>query len=142
LPIRIAVTSIRPSFREAAFRASTGNGGRLRKPIAALIVFFLSATGAVISFEKMSHLRSEAGWLLARADAHGLDYAASLEGGFVDTELATFDQRRTLLERAHRWQRLEIACVLLAAAAAFCGYGVYLLRRAQQHTLEDGMLHR
>ena len=114
----------------------------MRKLVVALMVFFLSAAGAVISFEKMSHLRSEAGWLLARADAHGSDYAASLEGGFVDTELATFDQRRTLLERAHRWQRLEIACALLAAAAAFCGYGLYLLRRARQYSVEDGMVRR
>jgi hypothetical protein len=114
----------------------------LDKLIVALIIFLLSAVGAVISFEKMSHLRSEAGWLLARADAHGSDYAASLESGFVDTELATFDQPRRLLERAHRWQRLEMACVLLAAAAAFCGYGLYLLRRARQYTLEDGMVRR
>ncbi len=114
----------------------------MRKLVVALIVFALAAAGAVISFERMSRLRSESRWLLARADAHGSDYSASLDGSFVDTELATFDLRRTLLERAHRWQRLEILCALLAVAAAFCGYGFYLLRRARQYTLEDGMVRR
>jgi hypothetical protein len=90
----------------------------------------------------MSQLRSEAGWLLVRADAHGTDYAASLNGSFVDTELTTLDQRRALLERAYRWQRLEILCMLLAAAAAVSGYGFYILRRARHYTLQDEMLRR
>ncbi len=114
----------------------------MRKLILALLLFGLSVAGAVFSFERMSQLRSEASWLLARADAHGADYAASLEGSFADAELTTFDQRRAFLEQAHRWQRLEIACLLIAAAAAAVAYGLYLVRRARHYTLQDGMLRR
>ena len=90
----------------------------------------------------MSRLRTEASWLLATADAYAADYGASLEGSFADAQLASFEQRRTVLEQAHRWQRLEIACVLAAAAAAFTAYALYLVRRASHYQLRGGMLHR
>lgn len=99
----------------------------------ACLIFILSAAGAAISFRKVSQLRSEASWLSLRADAHAANYAASLESSLVDTELISFDQRRALLVRAHLWQRLEIVCVLFAAAAALFAYGFYLLRRARQY---------
>jgi hypothetical protein len=109
----------------------------LRNQILALLIFASCVGGAVVAFHQMSQLRSEASWLLARADAHGTDYAASLEGSFADTQLVTFDQRRALLERAQRWQTLEILCILLAGAAAVYSYGLYVLRRARHDTAEE-----
>jgi hypothetical protein len=114
----------------------------LRNQIIALLIFASCVAGAVIAFHKMSQLRSEASWLLVRADAHATDYAASLEGSFADTQLVTFAQRRALLERAQRWQTVEILCILLAGAAAVCGYGIYVLRRARRDTAEEGMVRR
>ncbi len=114
---------------------------RLRKLMVALIALGLSVAGAAFSSLRVSRLRTEASWLLATADAYAGDYGASLEGRFAEAELASFDQRRAVLERAHRWQRLEIACLLAAAAAAFTAYGLYLFRRASDDELGGGLLH-
>ncbi len=114
----------------------------MRKQIIALLIFASCVAGAAIAFQKMSQLRSEASWLLVRADAHATDYATSLEGSFADTQLVAFDQRRALLVRAQRWQTLEILCVILAAAAAIYGFSIYLLRRARHDTTEEGIVHR
>ncbi len=114
----------------------------MRKLIIALTIFVLAAAGALISFRKMSQLRSEAGWLLVRADAHAADYASSLDGAFAETELMTFDQRRTLLERAQRWQQLEMFCVLVGVAAAILGYSFYVMRRVRDEVIRDEMAPR
>jgi len=114
----------------------------LGKEIIALLIFASCVAGAAIAFQKMSQLRSEASWLLVRADAHATDYAASLEGSIADTQLVAFDQRRALLVRAQRWQTLEILCLLFAAAAAIYGYGRNVLRRARHDPPEEGMLQR
>ena len=114
----------------------------MRKVKVALIVLGLSVAGAAFSFLRMSRLRTEATWLLATADTFAADYGASLDGHFAEAELASFDQRRAVLERAYRWQRFEVACLLAAAAAAFTAYGLYLVRRASQYELGGGMLHR
>src|SRR5215467_102656 len=134
--MRAWLTSIRPPLRE-----ETGDA-RLRKVKVALIVLGLSAAGATFSFVRMSRLRTEASWLLATADTYAADYGASLEGRFAEAELASFEQRRAVLERAHRWQRVEVACLLAAAAAAFTAYALYLVRRASQYELGGGVLHR
>ncbi len=110
--------------------------------IAALLVFGISVAGAAFSSVRMSRLRTEASWLLATADAYAADYGTSLEGSFAEAELASFEQRRAVLEQSHRWQRLEIACILAAAAAAFTAYALYLVLRASHHELRGGMLHR
>ncbi len=114
----------------------------MQKLNVALLVFGLSVAGAAFSFARMSRLRTEASWLLATADAYAADYGASLEGSFAEAELASFEQRRAVLERAHRWRQLEIACILAAAAAALTAYALYLVRRASQFELRGGMLHR
>jgi hypothetical protein len=114
----------------------------LRRQIIALIIFASCVAGAAIAFQKMSQLRSEASWLLVRADAHATDYAASLEGSFAETQLVAFDQRRALLVRAQGWQTLEILCILLAGVAAIYGYGMHVLRRARHDTARGGIVHR
>jgi hypothetical protein len=114
----------------------------LRKLIVALTLLLLSAVGGIASFRNFSQLRSEAGWLLVRADAQATDYATSLQSRLAEGELSTFDQRRALLERAHRWQQLEIACVLLAAASAFAAYGFYVFRRARYEPLRGEAARR
>ncbi len=114
----------------------------MHKQIIALLIFASCVAGAVIAFQKMSQLRSEASWLLVRADAHASDYAASLEGSFADTQLVAFDQRRALLVRAQRWQTVEILCILFAAAAAIYGYSIHVLRRARHDTAQERIVHR
>lgn len=115
---------------------------RVRKLVFALIVLVLSLAGAAFSFARMSRLRSDGNWLLATANTHASDYAGSLEASFADAELSAFEQRRSVLEQAHRWQRLEVACVLVGVAAALSAYALYVLRRASTDELRDGMSHR
>jgi hypothetical protein len=92
-------------------------------------VFALSAAGAVVSFQKSALLRTEARWLMARADAQAAEYAGSLDSALAEQQLALFDQRRLILERAHFWERLQTGLILLGATAGISAYLAYLLHR-------------
>lgn len=90
---------------------------------------------------RAERLASQATWLLARGVAEASEYTDTFDGRHIDQELVTFQQRRAVLERAHRWQRGSIALVLAAALAIIAGYAAYLLVRLQEQRLlnpEDG----
>lgn len=108
----------------------------MRSLVVALLSCAICAGGAVASYQKASQLRSEASWLMARGDAQAAEYAATLDSAIAETQLATFEQRRVVLEQAHRWQRLQMLLTLVSLLAAICAYVLHLLRRLRKQLLE------
>jgi hypothetical protein len=103
----------------------------------------LSAGGAVACFAQASKLRNEAGWLMARGNAAAAEYASTFDGNHADRELVVFEQRRAVLEGAHKWQRAQMLLVLLSVILAFASYVLYLLARLRDQLADatGGMAH-
>jgi len=95
----------------------------------AVCVTALSVVVAIGCFSRAHVLRQDASWLLERSQAQAVEYAQSFDGAVAEQQLRTFEQRRTVLERAHVWQRVQMIAVLVAAVAGLCAYALYLLRR-------------
>lgn len=104
-------------------------------PIAAAAAV-LFAGGAVGCFVKAHQVRAEAGWLLERGTAQAQAYAQTFESAIVEQELATFEQRRAVLDRAHLWQQGVAALLLLSVLAALAGYGFFIADRLR-YEIED-----
>ena len=102
---------------------------RSRSVALAIAVSVLCAGGAVASYFEASQLRSEAEWYLARGNAEAREYSATLDGAVAERELASFDKRRELLERAHGWQRLQLLSVMGGVGSALGAYLLYLFFR-------------
>ena len=92
----------------------------------------LTAAGAVAGYLKTSQLRTEAGWLMARADAQAAEYSSTLDSTIAETQLATLELHRGVLQRAYGWQRIEMLLILAAVVSAFCAYFLHLYRRLWQ----------
>jgi hypothetical protein len=92
----------------------------------------LTGAGAVACFLKTSQLRTEAGWLMARADAQAAEYSSTLDSAIAETQLATLELHRAVLQRAYTWQRLEMLLILAAVVSAFCAYFLHLYHRLRQ----------
>ncbi len=92
----------------------------------------LTGAGAVACFLKTSQLRTEAGWLMARADAQAAEYSSTLDSAIAETQLATLELHRAVLQRAHTWQRLEMVLILAAVVSAFCAYFLHLYNRLRR----------
>jgi len=108
----------------------------VRSLVVALTICALSATGAVASHRKSLQLRTEARWLMIRGDAQAAEYAATLDSSMAETQLLTFEQRRVVLEQAHRWQRIQMLLVLVSVVAAISSYVFYLLHRLRRQLSE------
>lgn len=107
-----------------------------RSVIMAIAVAVLSAAAAAGCYLRASQLRTEAGWLMARGNAAADEYAQSFDGAAADAQLASFDQRRAVLEQAQRWQRLQMVLVLAAVVSAFCSYVFFLFRRLREQLVD------
>lgn len=102
---------------------------RSRSVPIAISVAVLAAAGAVGCYVQSTKFKTEAQWLLERGTAQGEEYAATLEGSIADRQLATFEERRAVLEQAHLWQRGQLFLILLSVIAAFSSYVLYLFAR-------------
>lgn len=85
---------------------------------------------------RAARLSDQAAWLLARGTAEAAEYTSTFDGRHVDQELVTFQQRRAVLERAHRWQRGTTALAMVSALAVVASYLAYLLVRLQEQRLQ------
>lgn len=101
--------------------------------IAVAGLFALSAGG---SYLMAKSLRTDAEWLMARGNAQAQEYASTLDSEKAQTQLATFDERRGVLERAHLWQRLQYLLTLAAVIAVFASYTFFLHRRLREQLIE------
>lgn len=102
----------------------------------AAAVAAVCAAGAVGCFARGYTLRSEAGWLLERGKAQADAYARTFESGLVERQLATFEQRREVLERAHLWESGEVVFILLCVLAGAVGYGFFIADRLRYEVEE------
>jgi hypothetical protein len=100
-----------------------------RSVVAAIMVSLLSLGGAGFCFMRAAGLHSEARWLMERGNAQALEYAERLDNTVADAQLKTFAARRTVMERAHLWQRGQMLGLMAGALAALTAYMLYLLRR-------------
>ena len=94
----------------------------------AFLLSLMCAGGAGACFWKDRELRSESGWLLARAGAQAEEYAASFNGEAADQEMATFEQRRAVLEKAHLWHQLQALLIIASVLLAFLTYLLNVFR--------------
>lgn len=109
---------------------------RSRSVAFAIAVAMLCAAGAAGCYWRAHQLRSEAAWLMARGNAQAQEYAASLDSKTAVTQLATFEERRLVLERAHRWQRAQMLLVLSAVVALIASYVLFLFRRLREQLVD------
>jgi hypothetical protein len=107
-----------------------------RRVVLAILVSLAFAGSALGCFFRASHLSKEAAWLSERGAAAADAYARSFDGAMADSQLAAFEQRRAVLERALLWQRAGMVLVLATVVGAFCSYVLYLLTRLQAQLLE------
>ena len=109
---------------------------RSRGMAVAALISLLCALGAVGCFLRSRQLKSEAAWLMARSNAEAAEYARSFDGQYADKQLATYDDRRDALERAHTWQVGQMLLVLSAVIAAFASYVFFLFRRLREQLVD------
>jgi ferric-dicitrate binding protein FerR (iron transport regulator) len=100
-----------------------------RSVAAAIGISLLSVGGAGYCYTRSQALHSEARWLLERGNAQAVEYAQRLDNSVADAQLKTFAARRSVMERAHLWQRGQMLGVMAAAISALVAYMLYLLRR-------------
>ncbi len=119
----------------------TGGNMRSRSVTVAVSIALLTVVAAVGSFVRASQLRTEAQWLLERGNAEAEEYADTFESAMAEKQLATFSERRGVLDGALLWQRLQMLFVLIAVIAAFSSYVLHLFHRLRTDLEEvtDGL---
>ncbi|WP_224245210.1 hypothetical protein [Hyalangium gracile] len=100
-----------------------------RSVVAAVCVSLLCVGSAGFCYTRKASLDSEARWLMERGNAQAIEYAERLDNAVADAQLKTFASRRTVMERAHVWQRGQMLGLMGGAIAALVAYMLYLLRR-------------
>lgn len=102
----------------------------------AAVISLLCALGAAECFVRASSLRSDAAFLMLRGSKQAAEYAQSFDGKMEDQQLATFDQRRQVLERARAWQVLEMLLWISTVITAFASYVFFLFRRLREQLID------
>jgi hypothetical protein len=102
----------------------------------AVLMTSLAAAGALACFFAASHYQNEGNWLLERGNAQAEEYARSFDSAVAETQMATLDQRRETLQKAHAWQRLQILLIVLTVIGTFCSYVLYLFGRLREQLVE------
>jgi hypothetical protein len=114
--------------------------------VVAAVISLLCAAGAVGSFLRASALRSDAAFLMLRGNKQAAEYASSFDGTVAEQQLATFEQRRAVLELARPWQVLQLLMVMATVVTAFASYVFFLFRRLREQLVDalpedDGLPH-
>lgn len=78
--------------------------------------------------------RSDASWLLTRAEAQVSAYPETFDGKHVDAALVTFGERRTKMNVAWRYDLLRALGFMGFGVAAIWLYALFLLSRFQPLT--------
>src|SRR5262245_17754039 len=79
------------AFQAASKKGRAKRRMRSRSAAVAVLVFLLSASGAVICFQKVRQYRSDANWALARGNAEAREYAETLDSGTAEKQLLSFE---------------------------------------------------
>lgn len=102
----------------------------------AAVISLLCALGAVGAFLKASTLRSDAAFLMLRGNELASQYTSSFDGKLAEQQLATFEQRRAVLELARRWQVLQLLLVMTTVLTACASYVFFLFRRLREQLVD------
>jgi nitrate/nitrite-specific signal transduction histidine kinase len=102
---------------------------RVSSVTTAVCIALLSAGWAGWCWFQAEALRWEASGLMERGQAQASGYVHTFDDTLATQELETFAERRTVLERAHQWQRGQYLGVLVAVVAAACAWLLSVLRR-------------
>jgi len=106
------------------------------RSVALAIGLSLGCAGlAVGCTARAAHLGKQAAWLLLRSAAEAAEYTSTFDGRHVDQELLTFQERRAVLERAHRWQRGATGLLMASALLLLASYALFLLVRLREQQL-------
>jgi hypothetical protein len=100
-----------------------------RSVVVAVSLALFCAGAAVYCYTRAEALHSEARWLLERGNAQAIEYAQRLDSTVADEQLKTFSSRRSVMERAHVWQRGQMLGVMGTALSLLAAYMLFLLRR-------------
>jgi hypothetical protein len=100
-----------------------------RSVVAAVCVSLLCVGGAGFCYTRKATLDTEARWLMERGNAQAIEYAERLDNTVADAQFKTFAARRSVLERAHLWQRGQMLGLMAGALSALVAYMLYLLKR-------------
>jgi hypothetical protein len=109
---------------------------RSRGMALAALVSLLCAFGAVGCYLRSRQLKSDAAVLMERSNAEAAEYARSFDGRYEDKQLATYEERRDSLERAHTWQVAQMLLILAGVASAFASYVFFLFRRLREQLVD------
>jgi len=71
-----------------------------RSTVAAIALSAVAAAGAAGCLLRVTQLRIDAKWLMARSDAQAGEYTTTLDSAMAEAQLATLELRRRVLERA------------------------------------------
>ncbi len=102
----------------------------------AAVISLLCAMGAAGCFVRASSLRTDAAFLMLRGSKQAAEYAQSFDGKVAEQQLATFEQRRGVLEKARMWQVLQMLLVMATVVTAFASYVFFLFRRLREQLVD------
>jgi hypothetical protein len=96
-----------------------------------------SAGGAVACYAKAEQLRTEAKLLMARGNAQGAEYVSTFDGQYADQQARSYDDSRTMKQRAVLWDRGRYMLILSIAVFAIAAYCLFLMARLREQVLES-----
>jgi hypothetical protein len=109
---------------------------RSRSVAVAAALTVLCASGAIGCYLVAASHRSEADYLLVRGNAEADQYARSFNDALAQKELATFEERRVLHEKARQWQMVQMLLALAAVMGLFATYVLFLFAGLQEQLVE------
>jgi len=109
---------------------------RYRSVAFAVALSAVTAAGAVACYTRSVQLGTDGEFLKLRAKASEDAYASTFDGQYMDQQLATYEQRRQVLERSQLWKRGAAMLSLAAVALLIVGYCLFLLSRLREQLME------
>lgn len=109
---------------------------RSRSVAVAAVLTVLCACGAIGCYLAAASHRSEAAYLLERGNAEAAEYARSFNDALAQKELATFEERRVLHEKARQWQMAQMIFALASVIGLFSSYVLFLFAGLQDQLVE------
>lgn len=85
-------------------------------------VTLLCLVASALATVRMQTLNSSAGFLESRLHTQAQDYAATLQGRYMDDEMASLQERRALLTSSAGWWQLRLGCLMAWVLASFAFY--------------------
>lgn len=107
------------------------------RPVALALVLSLGSAGLAAGCTvRAGHLAEQARWMLLKGNAQGAEYTSTFDGKYVDQQLVSYQERRSILERAQVWQGGSSALSIIAGLLVAAAYALFLRARLEEQRLE------